>query len=101
MTTLPGPAEMPWPREIDGRTLDTYMDWIAITAISSLLACPILALPVGFSRDGLPFGVQIIGRPGSEPRLFQIAAWIERLFGLPPTVMEPRSALQAAETMTQ
>ena len=101
VTTLPGPAEMGWPREIDGRTLDTYMDWIAITAITSLLGCPVLALPVGFSRDGLPFGVQIIGRPGSEPRLFQIAAWIERLFGLPPTVIEPRSALQAAVTMTQ
>jgi amidase len=93
VTTLPDPAEIAWPREIDGTAQKTYMDWIAITSITSLLACPILAVPVGFSRNGLPFGVQIIGRPRSEPRLFQIAAWIERLLDLPPTIIEPRSGL--------
>jgi len=87
---LPFPVETRWPKEIAGTQQQTYIDWIAITAITSLLACPILALPVGFSKDGLPYGIQLIGRPRSEARLFQIAAWIERLFGLPPSIIDPR-----------
>lgn len=87
---LPFPVETMWPQQIAGIRQDTYIDWIAITAITSLLACPVLAVPVGFSRNGLPFGVQIIGRPRSEGRLLQIGAWIERLFALPPTIIEPR-----------
>lgn len=89
---LPFAVETRWPQQIAGIPQDTYIDWIAITAITSLLACPVLAVPVGFSRDGLPFGVQIIGRPRSEARLLQIGAWIERLFALPPTVIEPKAA---------
>ncbi|MCW0235711.1 MAG: amidase, partial [Ferrovibrio sp.] len=72
---LPFPVETMWPQEIAGVKQQTYVDWIAITAVTSLLACPVLAVPVGFSRDGLPFGVQIIGRPRSEVRLLQIGAW--------------------------
>jgi amidase len=87
---LPFPVETMWPQEIAGVKQQTYIDWIAITAITSLLACPVLAVPVGVSRDGLPFGVQIIGRPRSEARLLQIGAWIERLFALPPTIIDPK-----------
>ena len=90
VTTLPGPVEVMWPREIAGQKLDTYVDWIAITAVTSLLSCPILSLPVGFSADGLPFGVQLIGKPRSEAKLFRAAAWIERHLGLKPAVIEPR-----------
>lgn len=89
---LPFPVGTMWPQQIAGVKQQTYIDWIAITAITSLLACPVLAVPVGFSRNGLPFGVQIIGRPRSEARLFQIGAAIEKLFDLPPTIIEPRAA---------
>ncbi len=90
VTTLPGPVEVMWPREIAGQRLSTYVDWIAITAVTSLLSCPVLSLPVGFSADGLPFGVQLIGKPRSEARLFRAAAWIEHHLGLQPTVIDPR-----------
>jgi amidase len=89
---LPFDVETMWPQEIAGVRQQTYIDWIAMTAITSLLACPVLAVPVGFSQGGLPFGVQMIGRPRSEARLFQIAAAIEHLFGLQPTVIDPKPA---------
>lgn len=93
---LPFSVETMWPQDIAGAKQETYIDWIAITAITSLLGCPILAVPVGFSSSGLPFGVQIIGRPRSEARLLQIGAWIERLFALSPAIIEPRQGLQTA-----
>ncbi|MCW0234966.1 MAG: amidase family protein [Ferrovibrio sp.] len=62
------------PQEIAGVRQDTYIDWIAITTITPLLACPAPAVPVGFSHDGLPFGIQIIGRSRSEARLLQTGA---------------------------
>jgi amidase len=89
---LPFPVDIRWPHEVAGVRQQTYIDWIAITAIPSLLACPVLAVPAGFSRNGLPFGLQIVGRPRSEARLFRIAAWMERVFALPPTIIDPRSA---------
>lgn len=97
VTALPFPVEQRWLTEIAGQRQDTYIDWIAITAITSLLGCPVLALPVGFTKSGLPFGVQIIGRPRSEAKLFRAAAWIEKLLALPPNIIDPRSPDSASQ----
>jgi aspartyl-tRNA(Asn)/glutamyl-tRNA(Gln) amidotransferase subunit A len=42
------------------------------------LGLPSLALPAGFTANGLPFGVQLIGRPFAEARLFRIGRAYER-----------------------
>lgn len=39
---------------------------------------PAIALPTGFDRRGLPLGVQVVGRPGADGALLQLAAQIER-----------------------
>ncbi len=75
---MPFPIGDGWPREIDGKSMQTYTDWIAITYVWSLLACPAIVVPVG-THEGLPFGVQIVGPPHSEHRLLQTAAWLEQL----------------------
>lgn len=85
----PFPVELPWPDIIDGQALDNYVDWIAITYLWSMTACPVLTVPVGFAEDGMPFGVQIVGPPRSEHLLMQIGAWIETLFGRMKTPLSP------------
>ncbi|HJU20197.1 MAG TPA: amidase [Stellaceae bacterium] len=42
------------------------------------LGLPSLALPAGFTANGLPFGVQLVGRPYAEARLFRIGRAYER-----------------------
>lgn len=101
VTALPFPVEQRWLTEIAGQRQESYIDWIAITAITSLLGCPVLALPVGFTRSGLPFGVQIIGRPRSEAKMFRAAAWIEKLLALPPNIIDPRSPETTSPSIRQ
>ncbi|HEX6027377.1 MAG TPA: amidase, partial [Solirubrobacter sp.] len=47
------------------------------TALFNVTGQPAISLPVGFGADGLPTGVQIVGRPLNEDRLLQLAAQIE------------------------
>ena len=42
-----------------------------------LLGCPCVAVPSGRDENGLPLGVQVIGRPGDDEKLLGVAAWIE------------------------
>jgi aspartyl-tRNA(Asn)/glutamyl-tRNA(Gln) amidotransferase subunit A len=44
------------------------------TGVSSLTGLPALAVPCGFDPDGLPIGMQIIGRPFDEATLFRLGA---------------------------
>ncbi|MBR1221958.1 amidase [Bradyrhizobium sp. U87765 SZCCT0131] len=80
--------------ELEGRSLSTYIDWIAITAIWSLTGCPAIAIPIGFSQNGLPIGIQILAHPRREADLFQLAAWIERELALPCAPINPRPTAQ-------
>jgi Asp-tRNA(Asn)/Glu-tRNA(Gln) amidotransferase A subunit family amidase len=58
---------------------------LACTLAPSQLACPVVSVPVG-RRDGLPYGMQIIGRPSSERLVLRVAQacesrleWRERI----------------------
>lgn len=63
--------------EIDGEPLPTIVDYLAITFIVSLVGCPVVTLPTGLGADGLPFGVQLIGKPGSDAALLAAAKRFE------------------------
>ncbi len=73
----PFPVEQPWVERIDGRLCETYIDWFAITFALTLTACPVLCLPCGFTADGLPVGIQLMGRPRGEAALLAAAAALE------------------------
>ena len=70
---FPYDAEIHWPKEVAGRPMDTYHRWMEIVIFASLLGCPVISVPVGFSKEGLPMGMQIIGRPHQDLSVLQIA----------------------------
>jgi aspartyl-tRNA(Asn)/glutamyl-tRNA(Gln) amidotransferase subunit A len=45
-----------------------------LTAFASLAGCPAVSLPMGNLPDGLPVGLQLVGRPGADLRLLELAA---------------------------
>ena len=57
------------------------------TVIVNMAGLPALAVPGGFSSEGLPLGLQLIGRPFAEDRLFQVGDIIEKAAG--PFNVEP------------
>ena len=80
-----------YPEQLNGVRFEGYMGWLVLTFAVTVTACPVMALPVGFTRAGLPVGVQVIGKPRGEAALFSVAAYLEHLFGVSDrTPIDPR-----------
>jgi len=89
----PFPVEQHFPTEIGDEKLTTYIDWMCLTFVVTLTACPAISIPCGFTRDGLPVGLQLIGRPHGDFALLSSAHLLEqelRIVGQLP--IEPRAA---------
>ena len=69
---FPFAAEVEWPREIAGRTMDTYHRWMEVVIAASLIGVPAICLPAGFHL-GLPMGLQLVGPRGTDHALIKIA----------------------------
>ena len=72
--------------KIDGKTVQ-YLDAWSYTEWFNLLGNPTAVVPVGYSAEGLPIGVQIVGRPWEEEQVLGVAAALERECGawrIPP-----------------
>lgn len=74
-------AEVRYPGEHDGVALPDYYRWLAIAYATTMTTLPIITLPAGSTKTGLPFGVQLVGKPWGEAALFQTAQQIERRVG--------------------
>jgi amidase len=70
----PFDASWRWPREIAGRAMDTYHRWMEVTIYATFAGLPCIAVPAGFGAQGLPMGLQLIGRPRADAALLRIAA---------------------------
>ncbi|WP_281359581.1 amidase [Roseobacter ponti] len=79
----PFDADLEYPAEIAGVTMDTYHRWMQVVVPASLIGLPAVAVPCGFGPQGLPMGVQLIGHPGSDAHLLQIAQRWHQATGWP------------------
>ena len=79
----PFDVDLPWPTEIAGRTMDSYHRWMQVVVPVSLIGLPCLAAPAGFGKNGLPMGIQIFGRRGSDADILAIGAAYHEATGWP------------------
>ena len=70
-------AEDRFVTDINGTEMSDYLEWLLLGYVISLTGCPSISIPCGFSRQGLPAGIQIVAKPYQERRLLQVAAWLE------------------------
>lgn len=73
----PFPADQEFPTEINGRPMETYLDWMRSAYLITVTGCPALSVPAGTTRDGLPVGVQLVAPHGADLRLLEIALAFE------------------------
>jgi amidase len=75
----PFPVEMPYPQEINGKAMDNYTDWLLMTYAITITGHPAISIPCGFTREGFPVGLQIVGRKLGEINVLKAAAAFEAL----------------------
>ena len=79
------------PATIDGKKLENYLGGSLITAATTIMALPSIAVPCGFDQHGRPVGLQTVGRHRGEAALLQAAVLFERVMGLSSLVpIDPR-----------
>ena len=67
-----------YPVYIKNEKMDTYHRWMQVTIPAGLLGLPVVNIPIGFGKTGLPAGIQLIGSKGSDGYILSIAqAWHE------------------------
>lgn len=94
----PFPVEQRWVTEIDGQQLASYLDWMASCYLITVTGLPAVSVPCGFTADGLPVGLQLVGRPQGELELLRVAHAVETAAGASlrePVLPEPVDRMAA------
>ncbi|HEU4560976.1 MAG TPA: amidase family protein, partial [Longimicrobium sp.] len=89
MAVSPFPVVENYPQTVGGRAMETYVDWIAPTFVLSLTGLPVGSVPAGLDHDGMPCGLQVVGRPFGEESILATMAVMQRLrpIGRPGTAV--------------
>ena len=64
--------------EIDGVKMENYIDWMRSCYYITVTTHPAISVPCGFTAEGLPVGLQIVGRHRGELELLQVAHAFEQ-----------------------
>ena len=75
---LPFDVNQPYPTEINGEEMSTYIDWMKSCYYISTVGHPALSVPGGFTSSGLPVGVQIVGRHHDDWGVLQLGFAFEQ-----------------------
>ena len=81
------------PTAIAGVDMEDYVTWLRSCSRITVTGHPAISVPAGFTADGLPVGLQLVGRHRGERGLLAVARAVERALGAarrpPPAVASP------------
>ncbi len=89
----PFDVTLDWVHEINGRTLPTYLDWMASAYLISVTGLPAISVPAGFTAAGLPVGLQLVGRRRADWDLLAVARAFESATGFAAKVPQSTPSL--------
>ena len=74
----PFDVSIDYPTEINGVQMENYISWMKSAYYISTAGLPCISVPAGFTSDGLPVGLQIVGRPRDDFGVLQLAHAFEQ-----------------------
>jgi amidase len=74
----PFPIDHEYPTEVDGVAMTTYIDWMESCWCITVTGLPAMSVPCGFTADGLPVGIQLVGRRWDDLGLLRLAHAFEQ-----------------------
>ncbi len=74
----PFPVTQPYVTEINGVKLPSYIDWMKTCYYVTVTSHPAISVPAGFTAEGLPVGLQIVGRYRDDFGVLQLAHAFEQ-----------------------
>ena len=77
----PFDIKQPYVEEIDGVKMETYIDWMKSCYYITVTGLPAISVPCGFTPEGLPVGMQIVGRHNADFSVLQLAHAFEKATG--------------------
>ena len=92
-----------YPARIDGQPTRSYFHWLALAYAVTVAGHPAVSLPVGLDRNGMPFGLQIVGPRGGDALVLRVAAQLEALLAGDVRTARPApdiAALKAAPAIS-
>jgi amidase len=75
---LPFDASLEYPTEVAGVPQETYLDWMRSCYWISATGCPALSVPAAFTPEGLPVGLQVVGRHRGDLDVLQVGHGFEQ-----------------------
>ena len=75
---LPFDVKTMYPAEISGVKMENYLAWMKSAYYISVVGNPAISVPCAFSKDGLPIGIQIVGRHNDDWGILQMAHAFEQ-----------------------
>jgi amidase len=84
-TALPAvPADFDQSRDtvrINGKVVNPFLGWVMTLPFNMLSRCPVLSVPTGRAGNGVPTGIQIVGRTYSDADVFRAGLAYETALG--------------------
>ena len=74
----PFPIEVEYPTELGGTRFETYIDWMRSCSDITVTTHPAISVPAGFTAEGLPVGLQLVGRHRADRTVLELASAWER-----------------------
>jgi amidase len=78
---LPFDVDLEYPTSVDGRPMGDYLEWMRSCSLISATGCPAVSVPGGFTPEGLPVGLQVVGPPRADLRVLEVAHAFEQATG--------------------
>lgn len=83
------PVGLEYPTGVDGQVMESYIDWLKFSYLATTTGLPAISVPCGFTKSGMPVGIQLIGPPRGDAKVLAVAHALEQVLDLGQGPIDP------------